>query len=299
MNIAVGVKFDPEWFAEFFVDESLGLREEEFCIVRDDRGNERVGYVSCREGRAPCQCERLPKIARRATTAEIARWHEQCRRTRQALALAREKVLEHELPMKINSVRFNDAENEIVFYFSADRRIDFRALVRDLAAQFKARIELWQIGSRQAAGEINGYGHCGRQLCCAAWIQNFQAVAIRHARTQDISQNPPKLSGFCGRLRCCLRYELEAYRDLSRTAPDRGETIRDDQGAEALIVDRNLLRQSACLQYPDGTTRWLPFSELTRTTESARPQTPLEPPEAEVEDEVVEADENGPDEPIF
>jgi cell fate regulator YaaT (PSP1 superfamily) len=283
MAFAIGIKFDPDQFARFFkAPDDLKVEENDFCIVRDrERGLPQIGYVSCFEGRCPSQIERLPVVERRASNDEISQWHDNCRRSRQALSLVRAKVQEHGLPMKINSVIFDDAQNEVVFHFSADRRIDFRELVRDLAGQLKARIELWQIGSRRAASEQDGFGHCGQRLCCASWMKGFPAVSIRHVREQDIAQAPPKLSGFCGRLRCCLRFEHDTYCELRKDAPSVGAKVResaqtqgsgagrereqpgDDPQTLGVVLERNLLRGEAYVQFGEEKPRWVAFNHLT------------------------------------
>jgi cell fate regulator YaaT (PSP1 superfamily) len=263
MAVAVGVKLDPDSFPKFFKAGDLVVEENDFCIVRDEQGIEQVGYVSCFEGRCSFHMKHLTPILRRAGEEEIDRWHQVCRRRREALAIARGKVVDHELPMKLITVNFNDEQNVVVFYFTADHRIDFRELVRDLAGIFKARIELWQIGSRQGSAEKNGFGHCGRHLCCAAWIKNFPPISIRQARDQDINQSPPKLSGLCGRLRCCLRYEHEVYCELRKGATLVGATVRDNIDREGLVIDRNLITGLALIQFEKTKVEWLAFNQLT------------------------------------
>ncbi len=292
MPFAVGVKFDPDQFAQFFKTAAeMPLAENDFCVVQDKEGQDRVGYVSCFEGRSPDQMDRLPAVNRRAKGEEISRWHECCRRSRQALALVRQKVIEHNLPMKVNSVVFNDYQNEILFYFSADRRIDFRELVRDLAGLLKARIELWQIGSRRAAAEQDGFGHCGQRLCCASWMKSFPAVSIRHAREQDINQAPPKLSGFCGRLRCCMRFEHDAYCDLREGAPMVGAQVRTADGREGKVYDRNLIRHEAWVALANEKPQWMTFDKLTIIAQAAEAIHAQLGPEVEEEDMVIREEE--------
>ena len=264
MVFAIGIKFDPDSFPKFFRAPSGPIEENEFCVVREsDGGPERVGFVSCFEGRCAWHADRLRPIERLATTTEIDNWNRLCRRRREALALARGKVVDHGLPMKLISVNFNDDQNIVLINFTADHRIDFRELVRDLAATFKARIELWQIGSRQGAAEKGGFGHCGMALCCAQWMKSFPPISIRQARDQDINHAPPKLSGLCGRLRCCLKYEHDHYCQLRQGAPPVGAGVRDANEREGTIVDRNLLTQMALVQLDKTRQEWIAFDRLS------------------------------------
>jgi cell fate regulator YaaT (PSP1 superfamily) len=265
MVFAIGIKFDPDSFPKFYRAPSGPIEENDFCLVRDgEEGSEveRIGYVACFEGRCAWHAERLRPIDRMATAEEVDQWHRLCRRRREALVTARGKVVEHGLPMKIISVTFNDDQNIVLFNFTADHRIDFRELVRDLAGVFKARIELWQIGSRQGAAEKGGFGHCGQALCCAQWMKTFPPISIRQARDQDINHAPPKLSGLCGRLRCCLKYEHDTYCKLRHGAPPVGAQVRDSSEREGTIVDRNLLTQTALVQFDKTRQEWLAFCRL-------------------------------------
>lgn len=263
MPIAVGIKLDPESFPKFFNPADFRLDENDFCVVRDEQGHEQVGYVVCFEGRCAMHMERLASIVRMAGEEEIGHWHDTCRRGHEALVLVRSKVVEHGLPMKIISVQFKDEQNIVIFYFTADHRIDFRELVRDLAGTFKSRIELWQIGSRQGSAEKDGYGHCGQRLCCATWMHNFPPISIRQAREQDINHSPPKLSGLCGRLRCCLHFEHETYCALRQGATPVGATVCDHGGREGQVIDRNLITGQALVQFEKSKMEWLTFARLT------------------------------------
>lgn len=291
MVFAIGIKFDPDSFPKFYRAPEGPIEENDFCVVREaDGGPERVGYVSCFEGRCCWHAERLRPIERMATPDEVDQWHRLCHRRRDALAIARGKVVEHGLPMKIITVNFNDEQNIVLFNFTADHRIDFRELVRDLAGVFKARIELWQIGSRQGAAEKGGYGHCGMALCCAQWMKSFPPISIRQARDQDINHAPPKLSGLCGRLRCCLKFEHEHYCHMRQGAPPVGALVRDASEREGTVVDRNLLTQTALVQFDRTRVEWIEFVKLMVVC--AGSTTKDEPAPAEDEDIPVASDED-------
>ena len=291
MALAVGLKFHPDEFARFFQPADFDLAEKDFCVALDERtGQERIGYVDCVEGRAPCQFEHLKPIVRLATEDEIVRWHALLRRQRDSLSLARTKVVEHGLSMKLISVQFDDAQNIVHFNFTADHRIDFRDLVRDLAGQFKARIELWQIGARKGGAEKDGFGVCGQRMCCTCWMKDYPPVSVRHARNQDISLTPPKLAGQCGRLRCCLRYEYDGYCEMRREAPPVDGRVRDAAGREGVVVDRNLLTRKAQVMFEGARLEWQTFGELTILARPAKERLPKPPPVPEDEDEAIPED---------
>jgi cell fate regulator YaaT (PSP1 superfamily) len=148
------------------------------------------------------------QVVRRATEADIIQRYKQEQREREAMRIGLLKIRERGLPMKLSRVEQTFDGLRLIFYFTADSRVDFRELVRDLAAEFRTRIEMRQIGVRDEARVLGGYGSCGRPLCCTTWLQSFEPVSIKMAKQQNLSLNPSKLSGLCGRLKCCLRYEL-------------------------------------------------------------------------------------------
>lgn len=257
-------------------NQELELDEHDFCVVRDTQGTERIGYIQSFEQRCAIQARHLGEIVRYASDNEIGRWHEDQERRQEALVVARARVTERELPMKIISVNFDEAQNVVLFNFIADRRVDFRELVRDLASHFRARIELWQIGSRQGAADKDGFGVCGNRICCASWIHNqYPPVSMRHVRDQDLAnQTPQKLAGLCGRLRCCLRYEHDNYCDHLRGAPVVGSHVHGADGREGVVVDRNLLMNRAFVKF--GTTRgeWIAFDQIRSVSQSTAEPVP-------------------------
>ena len=157
-----------------------------------------------------------------------------------ALRLCQEKIDKHGLVMKLIDVEYTFDNSKVIFYFTADGRVDFRELVKDLAAVFKMRIELRQIGVRDEAKMMGGIGSCGRSLCCNSWLADFEPVSIKMAKVQNLSLNPSKISGICGRLMCCLKYENDTYMDMRRGMPDVGERIKTRDGI-ALVVESNIL----------------------------------------------------------
>jgi cell fate regulator YaaT (PSP1 superfamily) len=170
-----------------------------------------LGRVAGLPPRGDCEGPRPeggPRVLRLATDEDLAIRRRQQGREREAFRVALLKIRERALPMKLTRVEQLYDGSRLVFYFTADGRVDFRELVRELAAEFRSRIEMRQIGVRDEARMLGGYGSCGRPLCCSTWLQSFEPVSIKMAKQQDLSLNPAKLSGLCGRLKCCLRYEL-------------------------------------------------------------------------------------------
>lgn len=174
----------------------------------------------------------------------------------------RGKASDFELPIKISDVNHLEDKRQITIFFTSDSRVDFRALVRDLSGHYKARIEMWQIGVRREAGMRGGMGVCGKELCCSSWLKEFPSISMRHAKDQDIVQPPSKLSGPCGRLRCCLRYEHETYVALQTGAPALGCTGCSALGQMGRVVGRDILKQQVTLRTDTGSMERVPFAEF-------------------------------------
>ena len=170
-------------------------------------------------------------------------------------------VREHGLPMRLVDTVYTFDGKRLVFYFASEIRVDFRQLVKELASHFKTRIELHQLGVRDLARMIGGYGSCGRELCCTSWLPDFTPTAIRMAKEQGLSLNPTKVSGLCGRLLCCLKYEYETYVELRKGAPRVGRTIETERGP-AHVNDVNLLRGEALLEFEDKAPEWCKYAAL-------------------------------------
>ncbi len=183
----------------------------------------------------------LKKVVRIATEADIRKKEENENKRSEAMRLCQEKIDKHKLDMKLIDVEYTFDNNKIVFYFTADGRVDFRDLVKDLASVFRMRIELRQIGVRDEAKMIGGCGPCGKAFCCASWMSDFQPVSIKMAKTQNLSLNPAKISGICGRLMCCLKYENDVYVELRKGMPDGGERVQTPDG-NGKVIDTNLLQ---------------------------------------------------------
>ena len=293
MALAVLVKIDPDEPPLFYrLETVLPLDSGDFCLVcaPDARpGDTKIGYVTGFERRCEVQMRHLGRLLRRATPEEIDQWHLLRERQQEALAVARARSIERGLQMKFLSVRLNDQLNIVTFHFTADRRVDFRELVRDLAAHFRARIELWQVGSRRGAADRDGCGICGQQFCCTRWIREFPAVSMKHVREQDLAnQTPQKLAGSCGRLRCCMRYEHAGYAEALAGAPSVGCAVCCAERG-GTVIDRNLLKRTAYVRF-EGASRgeWVDFVELRQLDPAPAP------PASRADDEVdAEIPNNG------
>ena len=182
----------------------------------------------------------LKPVLRAAGPEDLKRAGENAERERKAMQICQEKIAAHKLDMKLVDVEYAFDNSKILFYFTADGRVDFRELVKDLASVFRTRIELRQIGVRDEAKMLGGLGICGRPFCCSQFLGDFQPVSIKMAKEQGLSLNPTKISGSCGRLMCCLKYEQEAYESLLRITPRQGAIVNTPDG-RGQVVDANLL----------------------------------------------------------
>lgn len=242
MTKVVGVKFRNVGKVYYFAPgKQEGLTLGTGVIVETARGLE-FGTISMEvtevdDGQL---VKPLKQIIRIATPEDIKQKEENDQKREEAMRLCQEKIDKHGLEMKLIDVEHTFDNNKIVFYFTADGRVDFRELVKDLASVFRMRIELRQVGVRDEAKLLGGCGPCGKGLCCATWMVDFQPVSIKMAKTQNLSLNPTKISGICGRLMCCLKYENDAYIDLRKGMPEVGEIVETDAGP-AKVVETNLL----------------------------------------------------------
>ncbi len=244
MNTVVGVSFKKTGKIYYFDPDQIELEIGANVIVETARGIEYgkvvIGkkQVSEEEIVAP-----LKKVIRRADLKDKEKHEENKRLEEEALEICFKKIKKHDLPMKLIDVEYTFDHNKIIFYFTADGRVDFRELVKDLARVFKTRIELRQIGVRDEAKMLGGLGPCGRVTCCASFLRDFDPISIKMAKKQDLSLNPAKISGLCGRLMCCLKYESKVYKKLKEMMPKVGETVELELG-EGEIVERNLVKKT-------------------------------------------------------
>ena len=247
-----GVRFKSAGKVYFFDPCEFEVDINDPVIVETARGLEfgtvTMGITDIKEGDV---VQPLKKIVRMATEEDIRRHNENEKKKAKAMAQCQEKVDKHGLEMKLIDVEYTFDNNKIIFYFTADGRVDFRELVKDLASVFKMRIELRQIGVRDEAKMLGGIGSCGRSLCCNSWLADFEPVSIKMAKVQNLSLNPTKISGICGRLMCCLKYENDVYMELRKGLPDNGEKVKTKDGM-GKVVDTNILESKVRLRLYTG-----------------------------------------------
>ncbi len=221
-------------------------------IVEADRGLDYGEALSAVESVPKLTGEEpVRKILRIATAADLDQIKKNREKTREAFTTCQKKILEHGLKMKLIEAEYSFDRSKLLFYFTADGRVDFRELVKDLARIFKARIELKQIGVRDEARLLGGFGPCGKALCCATFLKDFEPVTIKMAKEQNLPLNPAKISGVCGRLMCCLGYEHKLYVELLRGLPKEGDRI-NAEGASGKVVSVNALKRAVTLDCGEG-----------------------------------------------
>ena len=251
MKEVVGIKFKKPGKIYFFDPAGLKLNLQDM-VIADTANGEEFAKIAMANKLMPDEkiVEPLRKVIRLANKKDIRQNEENKAKEREAFNIAIEKIKKHKLPMKLIDVEYKFDRTKILFYFTADGRIDFRELVKDLAAIFKTRIELRQIGVRDEVRRMGGKGICGRELCCCSFLNNFDAVSIKMAKEQNMSLNPSKISGLCGRLMCCLKYEQEAYEDKLQRLPKVGSIVGTLDG-EGVIDNVEILKENVRVKFED------------------------------------------------
>jgi len=248
----VGVKFKEGGKLYYFNPNGQYFLLGAKVIVETARGLE-CGEVAmeCRNVPEEQITHELKNVVREATASDLKRVEENHAKEESAFGICEQKIAAHNLDMKLVSVEYSFDGSKILFCFTSDGRVDFRELVKDLASVFRTRIELRQIGVRDEAKMLGGLGICGRPFCCASYMGDFQTVSIKMAKDQGLSLNPTKISGTCGRLMCCLKYEEEAYQDLLRHTPRIGAHVSTPDG-KGTIIDLNLLTGNLIIRMDDA-----------------------------------------------
>ena len=251
MYNVVGVRFKKAGKIYYFDPGDLSIQKDSYVIVETVRGVE-YGKVVI----GPKQVDEndvvlpLKKVLRIADQKDRLIVEENRAAAKEAYAVCNEKVTTHQLDMKLVDVEYTFDRNKIIFYFTADGRVDFRELVKDLAGIFRTRIELRQIGVRDEAKMLGGIGPCGRMLCCSTFLGDFEPVSIKMAKDQNLSLNPTKISGLCGRLLCCLKYENDEYESAKKALPDLGQVIDTPLGS-GKVVGVNILGRILQINIPE------------------------------------------------
>lgn len=241
MAEVIGVRFKDVGKVYYFDPDGIELKKGQKVIVETARGVE-CGEIAM-ENRDVSEEEivkPLKKLVRVAGEADLKKIADNKQKEDEAFQICTDKIAEHKLDMKLVEVEYTFDSSKILFYYTADHRVDFRALVKDLAGRFRTRIEMRQIGVRDESKKIGGLGVCGRPFCCSSFLGDFQPVSIKMAKEQGLSLNPTKISGCCGRLMCCLKYEQDAYEYLLKSTPRQGALVQTNEG-RGIVRDVSLL----------------------------------------------------------
>lgn len=284
VGVIAGCGGGPEDFYWNNVELAVG----DLCVV--ERGRD-LSFGKVAVARLPASIavrgSRPGRVARRATGEDEKRARQLARKEKTAMAYCREKIVELDLPMSLSRVSYTFDGKKAVFFFTADGRVDFRELVRELANFTRVKVEMRQIGVRDEARMMGGCGPCGHELCCATFLSDFAPVSIRMAKDQNLSLNPSKISGVCGRLMCCLAYEHAHYKELNRRAPRLGKGCVTADGRAGKVFQLNLLRERVTVTFEDESKKEYDMSEVV----PHRPGQPVVPPPPKVESPAQEREE--------
>ena len=248
----VGVRFKKAGKIYYFDPSDMNIQKDTYVVVETARGIEfgecviGIKEISEDDIVAP-----LKSVLRIATEEDITKHFKNKDKEKDAFEICLKKIQEHGLTMKLIDVEYTFDNNKVIFYFTADGRVDFRELVKDLATIFKTRIELRQIGVRDEAKMLGGLGPCGRTLCCSTFLGDFASVSIKMAKEQNLSLNPTKISGICGRLMCCLNYEQSTYEDIRKRMPKVGSIVKTDEGTWE-VFSNNIVKESVKVKIRKG-----------------------------------------------
>jgi cell fate regulator YaaT (PSP1 superfamily) len=236
----------------YYTTQGVSISPGGYCIVEAEKGWDFGEVVSEPEDITNVSSPQpLRKLIRMATEADIKQIERIKAKEKESFRICGEKIEEKKLPMRLINVEISFDGNNMIFYFSAEGRVDFRELVKDLAAVFKARIDLRQIGVRDEAKMLGGIGCCGRMLCCASFLKDFEPVTVKMARDQQLPLNPTKISGLCGRLMCCLMYEYKTYREKLKKLPKPGAEVMTPRGA-GKVVGLDILKERISVEFEEG-----------------------------------------------
>jgi len=248
----IGVRFKKPGKIYFFNPKENKIEKGQYVIVETSMGEEYAEVVvnnkNISEEKLPID---LKPIIRVATNKDKRHYEENKKKEKEAFNICQEQIKKHKLEMNLMDVEYKFDNSKVLFYFTADGRIDFRELVKDLASIFRTRIELRQIGVRDEVKRIGGNGICGRELCCCSFLPNFETVSIKMAKEQNISLNPSKISGNCGRLMCCLKYEEEAYLDKLTNLPRIGAIVKAKEDGEGIVDSVEVLKEKIRVKFRD------------------------------------------------
>ena len=277
MGKIIGVQFQKNGKMYYFDSNEFDVKTGDYVVVDTTRGPD-LGEVVMGAREIDGEESRFPlkKTLRIATEQDVQHARDNRQKEKEAFSVCQKKIQEHKLEMKLVSVEYAFDNSKILFFFTANGRVDFRSLVKDLASIFKMRIELRQIGVRDEAKMLGGLGPCGRQICCGAFLDQFQPVSIKMAKEQNLSLNPTKISGVCGRLMCCLKYEQEHYEMTRKRMPKVGKDVVTPDGTGP-VTELNIVKETVFVRLTNGDTSEIkeyPLDAITRTQDnSIHPET--------------------------
>jgi len=273
MNEIVRVKLRSAGEIKCFMANGMKFEAGEEVIVEADRGLEYGEVVLLDAVPEGSHLARTPlrKVIRKANPWDKEQIEKNRKKTKDLMNICAQKIREHNLPMKLVDAEYSFDRSKIVFYFTSENRVDFRGLVKDLASIFRVRIELKQIGVRDEARMVGGFGPCGRELCCAAFLKEFDPVTIKMAKTQNLPLNPSKISGLCGRLMCCLGYEHECYKTISRKLPKVGKEVRTEHG-KGKVIGVNPIQGTVTVDLGEGNIKSVKLDKKPEKKEASNGQ---------------------------
>ncbi len=282
MTEVIGVKFNKTGKVYYFDPKGNKLKVGDGAVVETSRGTE-FGFVAVSNRQVADEeiIAPLKPIIRKATPQDFVRLEKNRQKEKEACQIAMEQIREHKLDMKLINTEYTFDGSKILFYFTAEGRVDFRELVKSLASIFKTRIELRQMGVRDEAKTLGAIGGCGRELCCSTFLNDFHPVSIRMAKDQGLSLNPTKISGICGRLMCCLQYEQDAYEDLLKKVPNKG-TLVEYNGERGVVNDVYVLKGLIKVKFgtnEEPTFKFLDAKEVKVLKRGKQQETPVEVPD--------------------
>ena len=248
----VGVSFKRNGKVYYFSPNGIKVEKEDNVIVKTERGLQfGTVEVANKEISSEQLTSALSNIVRIASKKDVEQNEKNIASSKEALSKCKELIEKYKLEMMVLDASYTFDRNQLLFTFIADSRVDFRKLAKDPANIYKTRIELRQVGVRDKAKEIGGYGSCGRPLCCSKFLCDFDSVSINMAKNQNIALNPTKINGCCGRLLCCLKYEDECYKELNKNLPKVGKKVKTDKG-EGKVISVDVLKQKYRVSVPDN-----------------------------------------------
>ncbi len=259
MYEVIQVKLREAGKITYYSTSGMKFKAGDHVIVEADRGLDYGQVLSETEAIMDSDLEEpLKKVMRKANPWDMHQIDKNKKKIKEVMDTCSRKIRDRKLQMKLIDAEFSFDRSKVIFYFTAEGRVDFRDLVKDLASAFKTRIELKQIGVRDEAKMLGGLGPCGRALCCATYLKDFEPVTIKMAKEQNLPLNPTKISGLCGRLMCCLGYEYDTYKNLMKGLPHEGETVKTPKG-QGKVISVNAIKRAVTVELEDGSQVEVPY----------------------------------------